>query len=306
MPCRRSATACSVASRVKSPEVAPRSAAAVARAYLLSEQAASSHGHRDGSQSSGGVGWSEARLRGCGAAPDDALGRRGAMAASLGGGSGDPVAARTSRGATCSRNRSTRRWARRSAPSACPRGLVEQDVDVERSERSGSHDRRWRATRPASKGSAPGGTGRPGSRPSTKAWSASRVRARVWAPSGATQRSWCHWNHGPASTRPGSSVSTAYHPSSTSERGHHRAAEGRRQGLAAEADPEHRYAGRVRVAEEVELGHGPGCRSGRGRRPTTAHPSARSRRTAWGRGTPRPPRAGGSCSSGTTTSSSMS
>src|SRR5664279_704942 len=86
MPCRRSATAASVASRVKSPEVAPRPAAAVALAYLLSEHAASSHGQREGSHSSGGVGWSEARRREGGAAFGDALERRVDMIASLGGG----------------------------------------------------------------------------------------------------------------------------------------------------------------------------------------------------------------------------
>ena len=52
--------------------------------------------------------------------------------------------------------------------------------------------------------------------PSTNAWSAIAVRASVRAPGGATQRSWCHWNHGPASTRSGSSVSTRCHPISTS------------------------------------------------------------------------------------------
>src|SRR6478736_133315 len=49
MPCRRSATACSVASSVSPPgDCASRAA----RTYLLSEQLASSHGQRDGSHSS--------------------------------------------------------------------------------------------------------------------------------------------------------------------------------------------------------------------------------------------------------------
>ena len=131
------------------------------------------------------------------------------------------------------------------------------------SERSGSHDRRWRATRPASTGSAPGGTGRRGSgrarRPGPPAASAPACGRRPVPPSG----------RGATGTtdrpRPGRArrSSTAYHPISTSDDGHHRAAEGRRQRLPAEADPEHRYAGRVRLAEEGELGDDPRCRSGR-------------------------------------------
>ena len=124
---------------------------------------------------------------------------------------------------------------------------------------AGSRDRRCRASPPASRGSAPGGTGPPGC-----------DRARTPGPRGASARG-CGRppvppiGRGATGTmdrsRPGRARRSrrAYQPSSTSGGRHDRAAERRRQGLATEADPEHRYAGGVRLAEEGELRDGPGA-----------------------------------------------